>query len=259
MDRCFNNTSCGLNGECVNVPSKKSFECRCRIFYDGEKCERWSTQGVQMLITVGLVALAFAIILVMNIMNCITFKCLKKQKPKNTSHFSSEYINYGHSTLNPLLPETYKHLSVIKTQLNPFRSVVNMFKKKLRLSLLVVTSLATALVFIFSVSMIRAKMIEFKIEQYQRQLSGNRTESVQAHQPSRLGIILSYDVCKLINDQFFEDYMLIFVSFPITMLIYVWNAFKCRDHDYDCRFGSLKLKRENRKKISGYNENCRLE
>lgn len=39
MDRCFNNTSCGQNGECINVPDKKTFECRCRIFYAGENCE----------------------------------------------------------------------------------------------------------------------------------------------------------------------------------------------------------------------------
>jgi hypothetical protein len=39
MDRCFNNTQCGKNGECINIPSKKSFECRCRIFYDGDKCQ----------------------------------------------------------------------------------------------------------------------------------------------------------------------------------------------------------------------------
>ncbi len=188
MDRCFNNTSCGKNGECVNVPSKKSFECRCRIFYDGVKCDEWSTQGVQMLITVGLVALAFATILLMKLMNRITFKCFSK-RPSKPSHVSSDYP--GHSTLNPLLPETYKHLSVIKTQINPFRSLANVFRKKLRLSLLVVTSLATAFVFLFSVSAIRAQMIEYKIEQYQRRLSGNKTGGVGGGESSNFRLILS--------------------------------------------------------------------
>jgi hypothetical protein len=40
LDRCYNNTICGRNGECINLPHKKSFECRCRLFYDGEKCEK---------------------------------------------------------------------------------------------------------------------------------------------------------------------------------------------------------------------------
>ena len=44
LDRCYNNTSCGPNGECINLPFKKTFTCRCRLFYDGKKCEmcKWS-------------------------------------------------------------------------------------------------------------------------------------------------------------------------------------------------------------------------
>lgn len=53
----------------------------------------------------------------------------------------------------------------------------------------------------------------------------------------------SFDVCKIMNDQFLEDYLLIFVSLTLTGMIYFWNAFKCnRNHEYFCEFSKLRVK-----------------
>ena len=218
----------------------------------------------------------------MKLMNGITFKCFNNNSKNSKDKRKQDLINNhsrgnNHSTLNPLLPETYKHLSVIKTQINPLKSISNISRKNLKLSLLVITSLTTALIFLFAVSAIRSRMIEFKIEKYQNKLMTKTTkttnnnmiivnmpdqksnikikeeENLVIGNSSTFTLILSYDICKLINDQFFEDYILIFISFPITMLIYMWNAYKCnKDHEYHCRFANVKLKRRNREK----NVNC---
>lgn len=217
-----------------------------------------------MLITVTLVVLAFVVIFVMKIMNGITFKVSSssRQLKKESSNRLSQIY---HTNLKPI-----RHLSVIKTKCNPFPSIVNMFRHKLKLSLLVVTSLTTALVFLLAVSAIRTQMIEYKIEQYQSHFTTNKgsnnsrtpTDNLQAEAvidaPSKFTLILSYDVCKLINDQFFEDYMLIFISFPITVLIYLWNAYKSnKDHEYHCRFAKIRIKRKNREKNLSYADNSK--
>lgn len=87
-------------------------------------------------------------------------------------------------------------------------------------------------------------MIEYKIERYERQFASNSTSEVLSDKSSKFTIILSYDICKLINDQFFEDYILVFISFPLTMFIYLWNAYRCNiDHHNWCRFSKLRIKR----------------
>lgn len=208
-----------------------------------------------MLITVSLVLVAFILIIVMKIMNGITFKVTNSSRQtKRLNRFSQ---------LPRHIP---RHISVIKTKCNPLPSIINIFRHKLKLSLLVVTSLTTALVFLLAVSAIRTQMIEYKIEQYQNHFIAKESnkslqnDNLQAEQvidaPSKFTLILSYDVCKLINDQFFEDYMLIFISFPITVLMYLWNAYKSnKDHEYHCRFAKIRIKRKNREKNLTYHAN----
>lgn len=90
-------------------------------------------------------------------------------------------------------------------------------------------------------------MIEYKIEKYQSKFSSNTTDTqsdLDSEKPSKLNVVLSYDVCKLINDQFFEDYILVFISFPLTVIIYLWNAYKCNiDHEFHCRFSRIRIKK----------------
>ena len=88
IDWCDGNTECGQKGECANVAQNKSFECHCKRFYEGPRCEYckiiyisqsgliWindefvflnfinsgSTQFKQMIVSSGLVFLAFALV-----------------------------------------------------------------------------------------------------------------------------------------------------------------------------------------------------
>lgn len=205
-----------------------------------------------MLITLALVTCAFGIIVFMKIMNSITFKCSNKNINRDKmSVFNRELIN-------PLMND--KHMSVIKIETNPCRFIANIFRRKLKLTLLVITSLTTALIFLLIVSVIRSQMIEYKIEQYQNHFVRKEMNKEASEKPqmvineidsktSKFTLFLSYDICKLINDQFLEDYILIFISFPITVLIYLWNAYICnRDHEFNCRLGKIRMKRKQRQK-----------
>jgi len=151
-------------------------------------------------------------------------------------------LNSCNNYLNPLLPETRMSLIEIKT--NTFKSCLIMIGKKLKLLILTIISLLFAFCVILIVSLIRYKMIEYKIERYERQFTSNSTSEVLSDKSSKFTIILSYDICRLINDQFFEDYILVFISFPLTMFIYLWNAYRCNiDHHNWCRFSKLRIKR----------------
>ena len=127
-----------------------------------------------------------------------------------------------------------------------------MSKSKLKLLILVIISLTFALAILFIVSLIRYKMIEYKIERFERRLSSKNSTVYQdtdaeANKTSRFTIILSYDICNMIDDQFFEDYILVFISFPLTLIIYMWNAYRCNiDHSYHCNFSKIKIKKEQR-------------
>lgn len=209
-----------------------------------------------MLITLALVTCAFGIILFMKIMNSITFKCFSKNGRQQNS---DKLSGFNRDLIDPLVNE--KHLSVIKTEMNPCKFIGNIFRRKLKLTLLVITSLTTALIFLLTVSVIRSRMIEYKIEQYQNHFVTKEMNTVAASKKpqmvineidsktSKFTLFLSYDICKLINDQFLEDYILIFISFPITVLIYLWNAYICnKDHEFGCRLGKLRVKRKQRQK-----------
>ena len=153
--------------------------------------------------------------------------------------------------INPLLPG--RQYSVRKIKANPFKLICKQISKNLKIFFLITLSLISALVVLLTVSYIRFKLIEFKINKFQSQsLDDDETKKEIEDldlKSSRFTLFLSYDVCKLINDQFFEDYMLIIVSFPLTLVIYLWNAYKCQiDHDNFCQFGNLKVKRKNREK-----------
>ena len=41
IDRCYNQSnSCGKYGKCINLPSTNSYQCQCRYFYTGDRCEK---------------------------------------------------------------------------------------------------------------------------------------------------------------------------------------------------------------------------
>ncbi len=41
IDRCYNaSVSCGKYGKCINLPLTNSYQCQCRYFYIGDRCEK---------------------------------------------------------------------------------------------------------------------------------------------------------------------------------------------------------------------------
>ncbi|CAF0721293.1 unnamed protein product [Rotaria sordida] len=51
IDRCYNNSGgCGKYGTCLNLPLLNSYRCQCRFLYAGDRCEKWSSQGLQAII-----------------------------------------------------------------------------------------------------------------------------------------------------------------------------------------------------------------
>jgi hypothetical protein len=165
-----------------------------------------------------------------------------------------------HNTvLNPLLPQ--QRMSIIEIRPSTFISCLKMSKNKLKLFILVVISLTFALAVLLIVSLIRYKMIEYKIERFERHLASKNSTNqdtdtdTDTSKPSKFTVILSYDICNMIDDQFFEDYILVFISFPLTIVIYLWNAYRCNiDHAYHCNFSNIKIKKQQQRSAKNLNE-----
>ncbi|CAF4391194.1 unnamed protein product, partial [Adineta steineri] len=67
IDRCYNNSaSCGKYGTCINLPLTNTFKCQCRFLYTGDQCEKWSSQGLQIIIGAIIVFIAFIISYIIN-------------------------------------------------------------------------------------------------------------------------------------------------------------------------------------------------
>ncbi|UJR10436.1 hypothetical protein I4U23_014640 [Adineta vaga] len=68
IDRCYNNTSnCGKYGKCINLPWTKSYKCQCRFLYTGDQCEKWSSQGIQIIIGIAIILIACIMSYIINI------------------------------------------------------------------------------------------------------------------------------------------------------------------------------------------------
>jgi hypothetical protein len=41
IDRCYNvSGNCGKYGKCINLPLNNTYQCQCRFFYTGDRCEK---------------------------------------------------------------------------------------------------------------------------------------------------------------------------------------------------------------------------
>lgn len=127
-------------------------------------------------------------------------------------------------------------------------------RKKLKLIILILSSFLVALVVILTITFIRSKIIEARINRYLNTKSSSESESSKSGDSSsnlsltiedidknttsaRLTTFLSLDLCRIMNEQFLEDYFIIFASASLTMFIYLWNMLKnCRTHESCCRF-----------------------
>lgn len=109
-----------------------------------------------------------------------------------------------------------------------------------------------ALVLIICVSLIRFKMIEYRIKNFKEIYKSNPNKTIEeidkTNATSYLTKVFSIDLCNTMNDQFLEDYIIIYFSLTLTIMIYFWNAFKCnKDHEHYCKFFQLEKKRCDRR------------
>ena len=252
MDRCYNNSFCGQNGACVNLPSRQTFECRCRIFYDGERCEKWSNQGVQMIIAVTIVISAVLFLLISSIHSRINNKInerkerqlifdknyqlyVKQEKRKSKSYFNQKSIRYS--------------LQVIEK--NCLYLIVDLCKKKFKLVTISVLSLVVSVIVLLGISLTRYNIILKRIEKYKASSKTEPEKSIDKDNITHLTTFFSYDLCKVMRSQFLEDFVLIIVSLTLTGIIYFWNAFKCnRNHEYFCKFSKSRARDRDRSEDS---------
>ncbi|CAF0726574.1 unnamed protein product [Brachionus calyciflorus] len=82
LDYCFDNSNCGKNGHCVNNRLKQSYECSCRIFYEGPFCDKLSNHGKQMVVSISIVTFGFIFLTVKKVKN-IFRKLVDYFKKKN--------------------------------------------------------------------------------------------------------------------------------------------------------------------------------
>ncbi|CAF0764307.1 unnamed protein product [Brachionus calyciflorus] len=234
-DRCTNNTSCGKNGACVNVPSKQSFECECRIFYDGPRCNKWSNQGIQMIIALILILCAILFLAINRIYSRIKnseYERLEKQKrlEENYKHyFKSDEENEPEG--QPFLNHRY---SIEIIEKNIFKLGLKLIRKKLKFFILILLSVTLAIGLILGISITRYKIIKYRIEKYKKSSSDEPEKSIDKDRISKLTNIFSIDICKVMNSEFMEDYVLIFSSLSLTLFIYFWNSFKFFKQDEFC-------------------------
>lgn len=123
-------------------------------------------------------------------------------------------------------------------------------RKKLKLLILIVSSFVVAFLVILTITFIRSKIIEARIRRFQAANTANPQQASQIEDidknstSSKLTTFFSLDFCKIMNDQFLEDYFIIYISLSLTVFIYFWNALKSNvNHEYWCKFSRLKIKK----------------
>ena len=124
-------------------------------------------------------------------------------------------------------------------------NLLELARKKLRIISLVLASFTIAFAVIFSTTLIRSKIIEARINRYTGNSSTQFEDIDKNSTSSKLTTFFSLDFCKIMNDQFLEDYFIIYISLSLTMFIYIWNAVKSNArHEYWCKFSRNRIDKE---------------
>ncbi|RNA23936.1 hypothetical protein BpHYR1_042882 [Brachionus plicatilis] len=243
MDRCYNNSFCGRNGACVNIPSRQTFECRCRIFYDGERCEKWSNQGVQMIIAVTIVISAVLFLLISSVHSRINNKILERKERK--LHFAKNYqlyVKQDKRKSKSFLNRKSIRYSLQLIEKNFLSIIADLIRKKIKLVTILVLSLVVSVGVLLGISFTRYSIILNRIERYKASSSTEPQKSIDKDNISHMTTFFSFDLCKVMRSQFLEDFILIVISLSLTGIIYFWNAFKCnRNHEHFCRFSKSRV------------------
>jgi hypothetical protein len=216
-----------------------------------------SNQGVQMLITLCLVGFAFLFVAVIKILSrggsWIIMRRLRQrkrladlEKRKDTLLYQNEY--YSSRLAKILLDKEAqnKRYTIQVLQKNICKIFGYYIQKKLKLFLITFASFAAAVVIIVMITTKRFRMIEERITRFFDK--SNKDKSLeQIDKDSKVGnltTIFDWDLCKMANDQFLEDYLLVIFSLSLTVFIYLWNSFKIRkSHKYLCKFSKVSIRK----------------
>ncbi|CAF1648420.1 unnamed protein product, partial [Adineta ricciae] len=147
IDRCYNNTSsCGKYGKCINLPWTNSYKCQCRFLYTGDQCEKWSSQGVQIIIGIVIVFVAFIVSYVINTdrseESWFFRKTLRQQCPasaQNSMRSSSKFDDkHRWSTSNDSTYRSSCSLTVRKLFIRPKKLLLILFPLTLTIIIVVI-------------------------------------------------------------------------------------------------------------------------
>ncbi|CAF3587083.1 unnamed protein product [Rotaria sordida] len=171
IDRCYNHSSnCGKYGKCINLPLINSHQCQCRFFYTGDQCEKWSSQGLQVIIGGVIIVIAFIVLYIINFDRSedswsfrkstyeqyqIVSMCARNQS--NFTRQSSKNVDHVISNshlINSSTPKEKHHrytsssiqLDECKLQYSFFLNIRNLFFKQKRFILIILSIILTIVI-----------------------------------------------------------------------------------------------------------------
>jgi hypothetical protein len=193
-----------------------------------------------MLIAVSLVVLAFVFVFALKIFNKVKNRIIqRRERQMRLLTYQNEY--YSHNTNSRLLDEEAQknRYSIQVLQKNICKIFGYYVQKKMKLFLLTSASFVAALIIVIIITTIRFKMIEERIKRFFDKSSKEKPLEYIDKDSSAANFttFFNWDLCKMANEQFLEDYFMILFSLSLTMFIYFWNSFRIkRSHKYFCRF-----------------------
>jgi hypothetical protein len=205
-----------------------------------------------MLIAVFLVIFLLSFVVIVKIINKIKRRLIRRrEKVKQLLIYQNQY--YEHHPYHRSIgfasdeEEQRNRYSLQVLQKNFCHIFGHYIHKKLKIFLISIVSITAAALIILSITFIRYKMIEARIRNFFDQTSNSNKpiEDIDRDAPySYMTTFFSWDLCKIVNDQFLEDYFLILFSLSLTLFIYFWNSFQIRkSHRYFCKFSRAKLRK----------------
>jgi hypothetical protein len=199
-----------------------------------------------MLIAVSLVVFAFAFVFTLKIINKVKNRLIQRRERQNRLLiYQNEYYSHTHSRL--LDEEAQKNrYSIQVLQKNICKIFGYYVQKKMKLFLITLASFVAALVIVILITTIRFKMIEERIRRFFDKSSKEKPLEYIDKDSSvaNLTTFFNWDLCKMANEQFLEDYFLILFSLSLTIFIYFWNSFKIkRSHKYFCKFSKVNVRK----------------
>ncbi|CAF2147063.1 unnamed protein product [Rotaria magnacalcarata] len=221
IDRCHNHRSnCGKYGKCIDLPMKNSHQCQCRFFYTGDQCEKWSNQGLQIIIGGFIALIAFIISYIIDCdgsddswsfkkSNCEQYQSARihvrnQSNFKRQSSKSVDHVAINSNCINSSTPKTKQRwctssfpFDVCQRQYSFPTKTGNLFLKEKRFIFIILSIILTILIFII---IINAKY-------YIKEILTHSTRLFQ--------------FCILYENNYYHNLLTLPIAFVITLLIII--------------------------------------